>query len=968
MSVTTDVIGLYVSLFNRAPDADGLAYWIGRANGGATNAQIALEMSGSPESLALYPVSMSNSAFIAAVYQNVFGRAGDADGLAYWTAQIGTNGQTKSSVLADMLYAGSHYTAGMSSDPVVDAAGVTSAALLNNKIAVGDYFANTLASNDTALAAQILALVTANPTSVVTAEAAAVSAAGAGTTPLTSSTDLLTGTYGNDTYTATSATLNAADVINGGGGTDTMNVTLTAAGAAATISSVENINVNWDAFGTATVDATNITGATITVSSSKLGYLGGVQVDGAGNNTIVSGSGTIGTLDVNGGKSVVVDGGVSKIITVDGTATAANNLSATVTAGAATTTVTVGAAQAFKTTTVTGGAATTAITVHGSAGTTDVANITVSKDATVSISTAVVETLNITAADGNKVTLGAGALLDKATVTSTGAVTLVAAGDDLTGHTLTNAATGGLTIDYTSDATADDLSKVQFSNLNMKAALASNLTVASGAVITAGIDIGAAADDILTGTGTADTLTLNVSADQTNIVSVIDGTNDVETLTVNANAGATNTDGIVSFAQLDAKAVVLTGASKVTLTKFNATSIDASAVTGNFTATQDVAAATTVVGSATATNNVTLTATTQTTAYTGGEGADTVVLAQTTGNSTTVLGNGTNTYTNTSLTDGTAVVLGGTGVDTITITATDSGANTSNVAIQSGDGADVITLSLASANKETASVDLGAGDDSFTFANALTATDVLAIEGGDGTDTLNLNGKDLTDGSITLSNVEVLWDSAGNATVDGALLTGKTFTIKGDGSIATLLDVDLDAAGTYNFSGLVLDATLTKGIGGLNITGNAGADTITGTAGNDTIATSGGADFVTGGAGVDSMTAGGAVDTFIFAAGDSGTTTATADSITTFTTTADKLDFNIAAGSAVNYVEDLTNAASMAAAKTNADTAMNGTVRYYFQDDGVDGYLFVDMDGDGTADLGVKLMGVVDIAFGDIIA
>lgn len=323
------------------------------------------------------------------------------------------------------------------------------------------------------------------------------------------------GTSLNDTVNGTSATLQAGDTIidQSSDDSDVLNLTLTAAAPAATVSGIENVNVDWDAFGTATVDLDNFTGATVTGTSSKLGFQGNFTVDNAGENTVAAGTGMDGNLDVNGATEITVDAGAAEDVTVDGTGTAADDVSATVTAGATTETINVGATNGFATTTITGGAATTDITVDGN-GTSDVANITVEADVNLDVTSTVVETLNITAADGNEVTLAAGALLDEVTVTSAGAVTLAAAGNDLTTHTLTNA-TGGLTLAFTSDSTADDLSDIAFDLLDFQNALADDVTVASGANMNAGVDLNA--NSILGTTGTPDTATLNLSVDQTAI-------------------------------------------------------------------------------------------------------------------------------------------------------------------------------------------------------------------------------------------------------------------------------------------------------------------------------------------------------------------------------------------------------------------------------------------------------------------
>jgi Ca2+-binding RTX toxin-like protein len=338
-----------------------------------------------------------------------------------------------------------------------------------------------------------------------------------------------------------------------------------------------------------------------------------------------------------------------------------------------------------------------------------------------------------------------------------------------------------------------------------------------------------------------------------------------------------------------------------------------------------------------------------------------------------------NDYTNTTLTDGNAVVLGGAGVDTITLTATDSGVNTANVVIQSGGGADDVTLSLAGED-ETADLDLGDGDDTLTIGNATSAGDTLVVDGGAGTDSVDLAGFDISLGSLTFANVEVIDDSDGAGVVDAALLTGESYTIKGDGNIATLLDVTVGTAGSYDFSDLVLDATLADGIGGLNITGNAGNDTIVGTDGADTIATGGGDDNITGGQGADDITLGAGTDTVVIAQGDTGITATTIDSIAAFATTTDKLKLGTAA-TATNYVElaDADYALDFSATKTAADAALDGTVKYVFAGDTdaaattsavPTGFLFIDYDMDGTSDAAVELVGLQAGTFemGDIIA
>ncbi|GLQ18058.1 DUF4214 domain-containing protein [Maritalea porphyrae] len=84
---------LYVGYYNRAPDPDGLEYWENRLEEGMTPAEIAQSFAVQAESKANYPYlddqdSNDAGAFINKIYKNLFDRAPDPEGLAYWTAEL----------------------------------------------------------------------------------------------------------------------------------------------------------------------------------------------------------------------------------------------------------------------------------------------------------------------------------------------------------------------------------------------------------------------------------------------------------------------------------------------------------------------------------------------------------------------------------------------------------------------------------------------------------------------------------------------------------------------------------------------------------------------------------------------------------------------------------------------------------------------------------------------------------------
>ena len=84
MSITvTEITGLYVGYFNRAPDPQGLNYWIARAGEGMSLADMANSFAGSSEAHDAYPFLLSQdmatvTKFLADVYHNLFDRDPDA--------------------------------------------------------------------------------------------------------------------------------------------------------------------------------------------------------------------------------------------------------------------------------------------------------------------------------------------------------------------------------------------------------------------------------------------------------------------------------------------------------------------------------------------------------------------------------------------------------------------------------------------------------------------------------------------------------------------------------------------------------------------------------------------------------------------------------------------------------------------------------------------------------------------------
>lgn len=238
MAFTTQqlITQLYVGYYNRAPDPEGLNYWIGRVNAGVSLADIADSFAASPEAIATYPfLALPNVAsaesFLEQVYLNLFNRAIDDDGKAYYAEKLASGATTPGQIIAEIQ-------ANANTNPNND-----DGTILANKVAVGLDWVNAAANtpgfeyNATAAASAntILDNVTADEASVTAAQAQIDTffgptgpGAGGDTFTLTDAIDNVVGTSGNDTILAGSQngndTLNAGDQINGGAGVDTLKI------------------------------------------------------------------------------------------------------------------------------------------------------------------------------------------------------------------------------------------------------------------------------------------------------------------------------------------------------------------------------------------------------------------------------------------------------------------------------------------------------------------------------------------------------------------------------------------------------------------------------------------------------------------------------------------------------------------------------------------------------------------------
>ena len=99
------VAKLYVATFNRAPDAEGLNYWVNNSFTPETRTieNIAMSFFDQPETQALYPAGTTNEAFVTAIYHNLFNREPDPGGFAWWTGPNGLGGGIPRSVMIEAM-------------------------------------------------------------------------------------------------------------------------------------------------------------------------------------------------------------------------------------------------------------------------------------------------------------------------------------------------------------------------------------------------------------------------------------------------------------------------------------------------------------------------------------------------------------------------------------------------------------------------------------------------------------------------------------------------------------------------------------------------------------------------------------------------------------------------------------------------------------------------------------------------
>ena len=647
---------VYVGYFNRAPDAAGLNYWVGRYNAGMKLGDIAQSFSVQTESTNTYaylanPNVASVSTFLTSVYANLFNRAPDAAGLAYWTGEINAGRSNVGNAIINII-------SGAVDTP---ASGSTAATLdfttLTNKMTAGLTWATAMANVAGATYTSAAAASAKAVVSGVTSDAATVTTAATATTSFFANGGGITGatfsgTVGLDSFAGTgsfnfvdiagASTWTAGDAVTATGANNSLNVVtgnaIAAAPAGTVVSGVQTANLtsgstignttaintsSWAGLnslnltGVGTIAATAASSTAINVNDSSFAATT-MAINGGGNVSIIATGGTTGgTLNV--GQTTANTGATNIALTSSTTAATGAVINAkggtTVTISDTMTNTASGAGvqAVIGAIGVTGTSSTTAVSVSQSGGVTGANAVgAVANTSNVVAATKGVTNASVTISDANANSLTAAATISSVTLQNYGASTI--SSNALTSLTLSSTGTDASgTLGLTSGLTTGNPTTMA---LNLGGGSLGIITDSSNKLATWNASLSANT----TLGGIADTAMRTLALSGTGVLTISDTTQ-------------TGTAALTSITETGAA-----GLKAILSTITGVTSLDASASTG--------------------TNTLTLNAATQ--AYKGGTGRSVITIAA----------------------DATKVITGGSGTtDQIILTSDGSSYTTTNTKV-----------------------------------------------------------------------------------------------------------------------------------------------------------------------------------------------------------------------------------------------------------------------------------------------
>lgn len=584
---TSDVIqGIYIAYYGRFADAGGLAYWSARLDAEGGNLDNVINYFGnSPEAESLFG-SMTNTDKINYIYNTLFGRDGDADGVAYYTNML-TAGTASAADIAKRIADGATGT-----DATAIANKVAAANTLTATVSATEYVGDAAAAAGRSLIAQVTDTVTA-PTSTW-ADALATGGQTEGSTfTLTTSTtayDSIVSTAGSDTFDATTVdSLQSSDRITdiAVSDNDVLNAVVTSASAAPTLTSVETLNLTAK-YGTGGIDLASSTGYSNVNLASSIAS-GSMTVSNVAEPVTVTAGTNVSTLTVTakatsgtGGK-VVVNSGSATAVTLTGNSGADTfdvamgavgtlNMNA---ADAGNDTYTATLKNGANTVALSMGAGTDAATLNLAGGTLTLTGNTANETLNI-VSTGAANTVNATA------TVATGATPGTIVISGDKDITIKDTAANFNAVIVTDSTTAGTTtLQLTAPgAAASDLSKANVDLIDLLATTNNTaaLKFASGAHVQ--FSDGTASVKIQ-GTSTSDTLSINANETTAKFE---DGGTDFATIYLSASEATT----VTAVMDATATSFVLSGSNNITFAATSkAKAIDGSGLTGALTVTFD---------------------------------------------------------------------------------------------------------------------------------------------------------------------------------------------------------------------------------------------------------------------------------------------------------------------------------------------------------------------------------------------
>lgn len=214
MSTMTQLQEMYIGLLGRAADQAGLTYWANEIDqGNMTIDDVRANVVNEQPEYADGLGSMTRSQALNELYNNLFNRDADAEGLEYWVNGGGASVNFDQLVLA-----------------LIDGAQPMDRLILDNRAEVANYYSEYASSFNNGEAAAVLANVDNTRASVEEAISQVDGGSYNNEIRLTTGEDILNGSRGDDLFTAkvvdNQNTLQSGDEIFGGAGEDTLEATL----------------------------------------------------------------------------------------------------------------------------------------------------------------------------------------------------------------------------------------------------------------------------------------------------------------------------------------------------------------------------------------------------------------------------------------------------------------------------------------------------------------------------------------------------------------------------------------------------------------------------------------------------------------------------------------------------------------------------------------------------------------------